>query len=86
LDVVLFTAMNNSSLNFTTWFTQPPDGWRTLVQTELKKWHDDCYNLRNKVIHEGYNKVTRQEAIKAYEASLLAINYIQSEVRKIINI
>ncbi len=65
------------------WFTRPSNGWKSLVQNELQKWHDDCYMMRNKVIHEGYNKVTRQEAIKSYEASLFAINYVQFEVRKI---
>ena len=84
LEDILSTALSNSIMNTVSWFTKPPDGLKTLAQSEFQKWHDDCYRIRNKVIHEGYNKVTRQEAIKAYEASLSAINYVQSEVRKII--
>ena len=86
LEEVLSAALNRSNQNAISWFTKPPDGWKTLVQCELKKWYDECYSLRNKVIHEGYNNVSRQDAIKAYEASLSAINYVQTQVRKIVNI
>ncbi len=84
LEDILSVVLSNSNKNTVSWFTKPPKGWKTLTQNEFQKWYDDCYCLRNKVIHEGYNSVTRQEAIKAYEASLSAINYVQSEVRKII--
>lgn len=84
LEDVLSTSLNNSNKNGILWFTKPADGWKTLAQSEFQKWHDECYCMRNKVIHEGYNKVTRQEAIRAYETSLSAINYVQFEVRKII--
>lgn len=86
LEDILSVALRNSNQNTVSWFTKPPDGWKTLAQNEFQKWYDDCYCLRNKVIHEGYNHVTRQEAIKAYETSLSAINYVQSEVRKIISV
>jgi hypothetical protein len=84
LENILSIALSNSNQSTVSWFTKPPDGWKSLAQNEFQKWHDDCYCLRKKVIHEGYNNVSRQEAIKAYEASLSAINYVQSEVRKII--
>ena len=84
LEDILSAALVRSNSGSISWFTKPPDGWKTLTQSELQKWHADCYLLRNKVIHEGYNKVTRQEAIRAYESSLSAINYVQLEVRKIV--
>jgi hypothetical protein len=86
LEEVLSTALSNLGFTPVSWFTKPADGWKTLAQIELKKWYDDCYKIRNRVIHEGYNKVTRQEAIAAYNASLSAINYVQAEVRKIIKV
>jgi hypothetical protein len=86
LEDILSAAINRSNENAISWFTKPPDGWKTLVQCELKEWYDDCYCLRNKVIHEGFNNVSRQDAIKAYEASLSVINYVQTEARKIVNI
>lgn len=86
IEDVLSVALTRSNQNTISWFTKPPDGWKTLAQCEMKKWYDDCYCLRNKVIHEGYNNVSRQDAIKAYEGSLSAINYVQTEVRKIVNI
>ncbi len=84
LEDLLSIALVRSSNNSISWFTKPSGGWKTLAQSELQKWHDDCYLLRNRVIHEGYNKVTRQEAIRAYESSVSAINYVQLEVRKVI--
>lgn len=86
LEGVLSTLLLNSGFDSLSWFSKPSDGWKTLVQSELKEWYDDCYSIRNRVIHEGYNKVTRQEAEKAYKAALSAINYIQLEIRKIIKI
>lgn len=75
----------NSGYSSVIWFNNPPQtGWQTLHQQELKTWHDDCYILRNKVIHEGYNRVTREEAIKGYEGAVTAINYIQAEIEKVI--
>jgi hypothetical protein len=84
LEEVLSTALKNSGFTPVSWFTKPAAGWKTLSQNELRKWHDDCHKIRNKVIHEGFDKVTRQEAMEAYNASLSAINYVQTEVKKII--
>lgn len=86
LEDVLSIALYRSNKNTISWFTKPPDGWKTLIHHELKKWYEDCYCLRNKVIHEGYNSVSQQDAIKSYEGSLSTINYIQTEVRKIVDI
>jgi hypothetical protein len=84
LEDILSAALVRSNHDSISWFSNPRDRWKTLTQSELQKWHDDCYLMRNKVIHEGYNEVTRQEAIRAYESSLSAINYVQLEVRKIV--
>ncbi len=83
LQGILSTKLINSGYSSIVWFTNPPKGWEALHEQELKTWHDDCYLLRNKVIHEGYNRVTREEALKAYEGAIAAINYVQAEIRKI---
>ncbi|MHC1781460.1 MAG: hypothetical protein AB9891_01635 [Anaerolineaceae bacterium] len=84
LEEVLSIALRSSSNSEVAWFTLPADGWKTLIQSELLNWYSDCYLLRNKVIHEGYNKVTNDEAKKSYTATISAINYIQCELNKFI--
>jgi hypothetical protein len=84
LEDVLSLALVQVREGIITWFTKPRNGWKTLYQQELKTWYNDCYCLRNRVIHEGYNKVSREEAIRSYEGAVAVVNYIQSEVRKII--
>ena len=86
LEGILSATLSSSGHNSISWFTKPPDGWKTLFKNELKKWHEDCYSLRNKVIHEGCSTVSKQEAIEAYKSAQSAIMYVQSEVRKVIKI
>ena len=86
LEDVLSVSLDRKKQGTISWFTKPPNGWKTLVQHELKNWYDNCYCLRNKVIHEGYNNVSRKDAIEAYESTLIAINYVQTEVRKIVKV
>lgn len=86
LEDVLSSALIQVGESNITWFTRPANGWKTLCQQELRTWYSDCYCLRNRVIHEGYNKVSREEAMRSYEGALNVVNYIQSEVRKIIKV
>jgi hypothetical protein len=84
LQGILSLKLINSGYSSVAWFTNPPTGWKTLHQQELKTWYDDCYLLRNKVIHEGYNGVSKEDAVKAYEGAITAINYVETEIRKIV--
>ncbi|OYE05792.1 hypothetical protein [Nostoc sp. 'Peltigera membranacea cyanobiont' 232] len=84
LQGILSSQLINSGYSSVVWFNNPPNGWQTLHQQELKTWYDDCYLLRNKVIHEGYNRVTREEAFKAYQGAVTAIDYIEAEIKKLI--
>ncbi|AFZ23296.1 hypothetical protein Cylst_0972 [Cylindrospermum stagnale PCC 7417] len=76
LQEILSAKLINSGNSSVNWFTTAPAGWKTVSQPELKSWYDNCYLLRNEVIHQGYNGVTKEDASKAYEAALDAINYI----------
>ncbi|MDO9531678.1 MAG: hypothetical protein Q7O12_06055 [Deltaproteobacteria bacterium] len=55
-------------------------GWRSLPSVsgrqEVVNWYLNCYLLRNKVIHEGYNNVTRVEAEQALNSTESAITFI----------
>jgi hypothetical protein len=55
-------------------------GWRSLPSVsgrqEVVNWYLNCYLLRNKVIQEGYNNVTRIEAEQALNSTQSAINFI----------
>lgn len=82
LDKALQTKSANAGKTHSSWFSAPPDGWKTLTQTDLCAWHSECYMLRNKVIHEGYNTVTSGEAEKSIDATLKAQSFIRREVRK----
>jgi len=86
LEEVLSSSLSQAGKSNVIWFAKPPNGWKTLNHQELNKWYNTCYLLRNRVIHEGYNKVARVEAIQSYEGALAGIIYIQSEVRKVIKI
>jgi hypothetical protein len=86
LEEILSSALLQAGEGNIIWFLKPPNGWKTLNHQELNKWYKTCYLLRNRVIHEGYNKVSREDAIRSYEGALAGINYIQSEVIKVIKI
>lgn len=66
------------------WFSTPSDGWKTLIHPTLLRWHSDCYCLRNKIIHRGYNNVQREEADHALQAMLAACTYINAEVTRVL--
>jgi len=67
-------AKNNSKL-FPNWFSG--QGWKGLINPELKQWHFNCYILRNKIIHRGYNSVQMDEAKLAVESVINAMNFIE---------
>lgn len=85
LEDILYSALGDSKQNAISWFDRPLMGWKSITHSAFLKWYNDCYKLRNKVIHVGYKDVTKKEAIKSYEASWEAIDYIQSELRKVIH-
>ncbi len=77
LEKVLFSAAAASSMQFNRWFDPELPGWKGLLSTPLKQWHGNCYELRNKVIHRGYNNVTIVEATAALADTKTAITMIE---------
>lgn len=59
------------------WFDSSIPGWKGLLNPELLQWHADCYALRNKVIHRGYNSVQKSEAKASIDATIGAMKYIE---------
>ncbi len=86
--VLLESALNHKltskSLAVVSWFTPQKNGWRSLLNPILIDWKEKCYELRGKVIHEGYSQVTLNEAKDSYAASLGAIKYIQGIAQTIL--
>lgn len=80
LENVLSAAFQAVGLNAVSWFNAA--GWKGLTESNLLAWHKDCYLLRNMVIHEGYNGVTRTEAQNALDAMLTAQFYIENIFKK----
>ena len=60
------------------WFNSSLLGWKGLLNPELLQWHTDCYSLRNKVIHRGYNLVQQAEAKASIDATNSAMNYVEA--------
>lgn len=84
LESVLNQKLISKSLSAFSWFAPQKKGWKSLLDPILLDWKNKCYELRGKVIHEGYSQVTLNEAKDSYETSLKAINYIQSIIQKIL--
>jgi len=73
------------SRNFTRWFNPAIRGWRGLLSPELKQWHSGCYELRNLIIHRGYNSVTLVQAEAAIKNTLDAINMVEQCITALIS-
>jgi len=82
LEDVLATALSAASPGTVTWFSVPSGGWKTLTDHKLAAWYSDCYLLRNRIIHEGYNAVTRSEAQASLDSMLIARQYIEDEANR----
>jgi hypothetical protein len=76
LDAALAAAASIKSKQFIRWFDATMQGWKGLRSVELREWHGNCYALRNKVIHRGYNAVTAAEADVAIKNTRAAIAMI----------
>lgn len=76
LERLFAEAAATSSKQFVRWFDPAIPGWKGLVNTELKHWHGSCYELRNRVIHRGYNAVTAAEADVAIQHTRAAMSMI----------
>lgn len=77
LEMVFSSAAAVRSTQFDPWFDPAQPGWKGLQTHALKRWHCSCYELRNKVIHRGYNNVTNVEAKIALEDTQSAIAMIE---------
>jgi hypothetical protein len=84
LDAVLADAASIESKQFTRWFDATIRGWKGLKSVELKEWHGSCYELRNKVIHRGYNAVTAAEADAAIKSTCAAIAMVDQCVGSLV--
>lgn len=78
LHSALLAAGSTRTLGLPPWFDVAVPGWKGLLCQELLAWHSDCYQLRNKVIHRGYNSLTNAETRSALQASERAIAFLQS--------
>jgi len=78
LEVVFSAAAVARSKQFFAWFNQSTPGWKGLQDSYLMQWHRDCYELRNKVIHRGYNSVTPAEAKAAIAGTEDAMAMIEN--------
>jgi hypothetical protein len=84
LESTLNQELASKSLPAISWFTPQKNGWRSLVDPVLVAWKTKCYELRGRVIHEGYSQVTGEEAKEALDAAIKAISHIQGIVRTIL--
>ncbi|QLQ31483.1 MAG: hypothetical protein HZT40_07615 [Candidatus Thiothrix singaporensis] len=84
LDSALANAAAVNSKTFTRWFDPAIQGWKGLLCAELKLWHSGCYELRNKVIHRGYNVVTEGEADAAIKHTMTAISMVENCIQTLI--
>ena len=74
LDEVFF---DKDSVVHERWFTPAVPGWRGIANTFIRQWHSNCYELRNKVIHRGYNNVTTEQAKAALDSTKGVISMIE---------
>lgn len=77
LEAVFSKAATVKSIHFSRWFDPAIPGWRGLEDPVLMQWHINCYKLRNRVIHRGYNGVTAAEAKAALTFTEQAISMIE---------
>lgn len=77
LEKAFSSAALAKAWHFDAWFDPALPGWKGLQNPALKQWHSSCYELRNKVIHRGYNSVTRAEAKAALTDTHSAIAMIE---------
>lgn len=77
LEKVLFSVAAATAKPFARWLDPATPGWKGLQSGALKQWHGSCYELRNKVIHRGYNSVTVSEAKAALADTRAAIAMIE---------
>lgn len=77
LDSLFAMAAAKNSKTFSRWFEPAVQGWKGLNCAVLKNWYSGCYELRNRVIHEGYNAVTDGEADAAIKHTMAAISMIE---------
>ncbi|WP_459482092.1 hypothetical protein [Clostridium saccharoperbutylacetonicum] len=87
LEVVINKKLEENKYDSISWFDYSgnKNGWNSLIEPNLLEWKHKCYELRKKVIHEGFNEVSRTEAIEAHNASCNAIKYIQGIFWKVIS-
>jgi hypothetical protein len=83
LESILNQKLASKSLPAISWFSPQKNGWRSLLDPVLVEWKGKCYELRGRVIHEGYSHVTVKEAKEALVAAINAIKYVESAIRKI---
>lgn len=84
LESVFVKAATSQAVSFTRWFDSSKPGWKGLLSAELKQWHINCYELRNKVIHRGYNAVTVAEAQESIAHTDEAIAMIEQCIATLI--
>ncbi|WP_138679309.1 hypothetical protein [Candidatus Accumulibacter phosphatis] len=84
LDSAFATAATTNSKTFSRWFDPAVQGWKGLLCAELIQWHSGCYELRNKVIHRGYNAVTDSEADAAIKHTVAAISMVEKCIETLI--
>lgn len=73
--VRLTSAAKSQAVN---WFDTTTPGWKGLLNKELLDWHSNCYDLRNRVIHRGYNAVQTLEAKIALDSTVTAMEFLKS--------
>ena len=85
LESVFANAASSKAQPFSAWFDSATPGWKGLRSAELKQWHTNCYELRNKVIHRGYNAVTYTEAEESIKHTNAAIAMIEQFIATLIS-
>lgn len=83
LERALAQASAAQSLAFSPWFDTAVPGWKGLLNSELLRWHGDCYALRNKVIHRGFNQVGYADAKNALDSAVSAMGFIENKIARI---
>lgn len=84
LEKLFARSATASSKQFSVWFDPAIQGWKGLLNAELRQWHGSCYELRNKVIHRGFSGVTDVEADTAIKHTRAAMNMINQCIADLI--
>jgi len=61
---------------FQLWFDPAIQGWSGLVCPHITRWKISCYDLRNRVLHRGYNEVMHTDAKDAIDHTEQAMKFI----------